>query len=188
MAHTWLYGESSTSGAEPADRPPSLAAPSSPRVRSHRRFRKRGAEYVSDSGMNRMSRWCKATMRPSPIVTGAGGGGRPRGRGPPRGRGRRPAEERAARRADGVAACRGAWARVTIDKFRPLAFENCVGHTDAGGGLRPDLRGRRLRLGGRRRRAGRRRAADVGEVRLRVRRRRRRASPRASPARGRNGP
>ena len=46
---------------------PRLQAP--PRVRSHCHFRKRGTEYVSGSGMKWMSRWCKATMRPSPTPT-----------------------------------------------------------------------------------------------------------------------
>jgi hypothetical protein len=46
---------------------PRLQAP--PRVRSHCHFRKRGTEYVSGSGMKWMSRWYKATMRPSPSAT-----------------------------------------------------------------------------------------------------------------------
>ena len=37
-----------------------------PRVRSHCRFRKRGTEHVSDSGINWTRYWYKSTMRASP--------------------------------------------------------------------------------------------------------------------------
>ena len=37
------------------------------RVRSHCRLRNRGTDYLSDSGMKRMSRWCTAAVRPSPV-------------------------------------------------------------------------------------------------------------------------
>ena len=35
-------------------------------VRPHCRFSDSGTDYLSESGMKRMSRWCSATMRPSP--------------------------------------------------------------------------------------------------------------------------
>jgi hypothetical protein len=91
-------------------------ARSPPRVRSHCRFRSRGTDCVSESGMKRMSggakRRCdRARSRPA---------------------------SRACRRSSSApkkvsvsgraATCRGTWARVTIEQFRHLAVQTFQGH------------------------------------------------------------
>jgi hypothetical protein len=66
---TWPYGSlmNSPSRAGPAAAPtPGGAAAHAPGVRPHRRSRNRGTEYVSDSGIKRMSGRATRQVRPSP--------------------------------------------------------------------------------------------------------------------------